>query len=227
MADNNANIFPYPLMFDPSQWSNKFSPFPGQSLNPFMGKMAANAPTDAHGNPISSYADAQRAHDAWQPPAAPPMAPPVTLNSTGWNQNPVGSPLNPTGDWTQLAPTLPGASQQQQANYAYNLGLGGFIDPSTHQASVGGGAGQTSAGAAGASSAPTNPVDMSAAYLQALSNPGKVVTPGATVPQAAPPSNQSGVLQQFLQNWKAKGSPTTGAGNYNNQGFFNALQGQV
>jgi hypothetical protein len=80
--------------------------------------------------------------------------------------------------------------------------------------------------AAPQAAAPAGP-DMSQAYLNALANPGKVTTPGATVPQSPAPSNQSGVLQQFLQNWKAGGGQTQGAGNYNNAGFFNALQGQV
>ena len=44
------------------------------------------------------------------------------------------------------------------------------------------------------------------------------------MPQSAPPSNQSGVLQQFLANWNKGGGQTQGAGNYNNSGFFNALQ---
>jgi hypothetical protein len=82
--------------------------------------------------------------------------------------------------------------------------------------------GQSQAAAAPQAAKPAGP-DMNAAYLAALSNPGHVTTPGATVPQAPTPSGQSGVLQQFLANWK----PTTGAGNYNNQGFYNALQGQV
>lgn len=79
--------------------------------------------------------------------------------------------------------------------------------------------------AAPQAAAPQNPYDMNQAYLTALSNPGKVVTGGATVPQAPQPTGQSGVLQQFLANWQNKGSPTTGAGNYNNAGFFNALRG--
>ena len=84
----------------------------------------------------------------------------------------------------------------------------------------------SSAAAPQAVAAPAGP-DMSQAYLNALSNPGRVTTPGATVPQSATPSNQSGVLQQFLANWKAGGGQTQGAGNYNNRGFFDALQGQV
>lgn len=79
--------------------------------------------------------------------------------------------------------------------------------------------------AAPAAAPQTNPVDMSQAYLNALANPGKVKTPGATVPQANLPSNSSGVLQQFLNNWQGGGGNTQGAGNYNNAGFFNALKG--
>lgn len=78
--------------------------------------------------------------------------------------------------------------------------------------------------AAPAAAAQTNPYDMGQAYLQALQNPGHVTTPGATVAQAAPPSNQSGVLQQFMQNW---GGNSKGAGNYDNSGFVNSLRGMV
>jgi hypothetical protein len=65
---------------------------------------------------------------------------------------------------------------------------------------------------------------MNQAYLTALSNPGHVTTPGATVAQAPPPSAQSGVLQQFLQNW---GGNSKGAGNYDNSAFINSLRGMV
>ena len=75
-----------------------------------------------------------------------------------------------------------------------------------------------------AAAAPTNPYDMNQAYLTALANPGHVTTPGATVAQSTPPSAQSGVLQQFLQNW---GGNSKGAGNYDNSGFINALRGMV
>jgi len=177
--------------------------------------------TDAMGNPI-------------QPP------PGVTLNTSpatpatqatpavggGWNQNPVGSPLNPMGDWTQLAPVLPGASQQQQANYAYNLGLGGFIDPATQQAYIGSQGQAGTAGGAGQQQQAAAPADTSYQdALSRLSDPGKVTTPGATVPQAASLGDQvPSVLQAFL----ASRSGGKGAGNYNNQPFFdtlNALRG--
>ena len=49
-------------MFDPSQFSNKYSPYAGVAL-PFMGAYngGATGPTDAHGNPIQSYQDTQAA----------------------------------------------------------------------------------------------------------------------------------------------------------------------
>ena len=97
MADNN-DIKQYPFMFDPSQFSNKYSPFAGMSLNPFMGQYngGSTGPTDAHGNPIGSYQTAQAQHDAWNAAnAAPAMAPPMTLNSTP--QHGVGG-LQP-GQW--------------------------------------------------------------------------------------------------------------------------------
>jgi hypothetical protein len=85
-------------------------------------------------------------------------------------------------------------------------------------------AAQPAAAAAAQPAAQQNPYDMNQAYLTALSNPGHVTTPGATVPQAAPPSAQSGVLQQFMQNWKPGANP---AGNYDPSLFVNALRGQV
>ena len=102
------------------------SPVPGQDPDGWV----RGASHRRDGSADKSYTDAQAQHDAWAaanpaPPAAA-KTPGTTMNNTGWNQNPVGSPLNPAGDWTQLAPELPGANQQQQANYAYNLGLGGL-----------------------------------------------------------------------------------------------------
>jgi hypothetical protein len=227
MADNN-DIKQYPFMFSQDQWANKFSPFQGKPI-PFPAQYQG-VPTDAHGNPIQSYIDAQAAHDAWQPPAT---APAVSLNST-----PAASGLGPGGqygDWSQLAPASPGGPSTQ-SQYAYNLGLGGIgpagsLNPGSAAGKAWlarqqpGGAPQAAQqqGAGGGG----NPIDMNAAYLSALSSPGHVATPGATVAPSAPPSAQSGVLQQFLQNWNQGGGQTQGAGNYNNKGFFNALQGMV
>lgn len=202
MADNSANIYPYPFQFDPSQFANKYSPYQGVPL-PSLAQYAGT-PTDAHGNPIGSYQAFVAQQQAGQPAqsAQPAMPPSTTLNSTPatatpsaanslfYGMNPGGSGPGPAFGGTDPAFT-PGAA------------------PSV----------------ATPPPAPTSAPDMGQAYLAALANPGPIQTPGATVPQSALPSSQSGVLQQFLQNWQNKGAPTTGAGNYNNQGFFAGLQG--
>lgn len=212
MADDTANKA-YPFQFDPSQFVNKYSSFAGQSLNPYMGQYygGPTGPTDAHGNPIGSYQTAQAAHDAWNaanPAPAAPMAPSTTLNST---PQPGVIPFQHA--------TMPDGMPYGQTN------LGRGVTGTSWQGPGGGQAPQQPAAPAAAPQ--TNPIDMGQAYLNALSNPGHVSTPGATVPQAPSPSNQSGVLQQFLNNWQQGGGNTQGAGNYNNAGFFNALKGQV
>ena len=208
---SNSNIQAYPFMFDPSQFSDPYSSYNKMAL-PFMGQYSG-VPTDAHGNPIQSYLDAQAAHNAWQPPAAAG----TTLNTSPQSNipqyiyDPGGQYSGGGNNYDQMAGKNTPA--QYIVNPAYAMSQQGM--------------GQQQAKPAAPAAAPTNPIDMNAAYLQALSNPGKVTTPGATVAQSAPPSNQSGVLQQFLQNWQQGGGNTQGAANYNNKGFFNALQGQV
>jgi hypothetical protein len=215
---NNPNIYPYPLQFDPSQWSNKYSPFNGKAL-PSLAAYSGT-PTDAHGNPIGSYQAFQA-----QQPSAPAAAQGTTLNS---------NPSSTSGQWGALYPGGPAVWQGgggPQGHYV-QTSPGGMLPsgenygtssptyiPAQYQFMP------NAAPAAAPQAPPTQAPDMGQAYLAALSNPGKVTTPGATVPQAQLPSANSGVLQAFLQNWQNKGSPTTGAGNYNNAGFFNALQG--
>ena len=80
---------------------------------------------------------------------------------------------------------------------------------------------QGTAQQAPAPAAPQNPIDMRQAYLDALSNPGKVTTPGAQMlPGTSPtgPQSQPSVLAQFLQ--QHPGGGTTGGGGYSNQPFF-------
>ncbi len=207
---NNTNNLPYPFQFDPSQFSNQYSAYGGTAL-PFMGQYAG-MPTDAHGNPIASYQAVQAAQQAAQNNQAP-MAPATTLNST-----PAAQSAQPGFG----APMTSGNAAVDMANW------GGFMSGPQQLQNAYGGGGQAApaAPATPQAAAPSaGQQNMSQAYLQALANPGKVTTPGATVPQAQFPSQQSGVLQQFLQNWQNKGSPTTGAGNYNNAGFFSGLQG--
>jgi len=83
-------------------------------------------------------------------------------------------------------------------------------------------ASQPSASAA-APAAPTNPYNMRQAYLDALSNPGKVTTPGAVM---QPGTSQTGapqpsVLSAFLA--AHPGGGTSIPGGYSNTGFFNTL----
>ena len=227
MADNH-DIPAYPYMFSADQFKNKYCPFAGQALP--RPSQYQGVPTDALGNPIQSYQDAQAAHDAWRPAQAPP----VTLNTnpqqqkifnTTWAPGAGGvnvgaTKLNPDFVRPQLSANMTMddiAAATTAANPTANFSTG-------MMGGAGGAAGVQQAAGGGQQA---NPIDMNQAYLSALQNPGPIARPGATVPQAAPPSNQSGVLQQFLANWKNKGAPTQGAGNYNNQGFFNALQGQV
>ena len=75
----------------------------------------------------------------------------------------------------------------------------------------------------GGGAAQQNPVDMRQAYLDALSRPqggGKMITPGATVPQSQPLGTPS-VMDSFMAAHPGGGG--TGAGNYNNTGFFDTL----
>jgi hypothetical protein len=202
---SSPNISPYPLQFDPSQWSNQYSPFQGVPL-PSLAAYAG-VPTDALGNPIASYQQAQQQSQ---------MPPSTTLNSNPLAAAAAASPSTGGGHYVSM-----GGGGQFTGGGQYQAGQMAGQNVLPQQVWVP----NQAPAAATPPPAPTPGPDMNQAYLAALSNPGKVQTPGATVPQAPLPSGQSGVLQSFLQNWQNKGSPTTGAGNYNNSGFFNALQG--
>jgi hypothetical protein len=222
MADTKN--LPYPFQFDPSQWSNPYSSYKGA---PFPATSYSGTPTDAHGNPIGSYQAAlaaQQVAAAAQAPAASPQG--TTLNSTpnagafaGLHyMSPSGIQTYP-GQVGSYVQTSPGGQLPSGENY-------GSATPTNIPAQYQFIPAQQQQAAPQAPAAPAGP-DMNAAYLAALQNPGHVTTPGATVPQSPTPSGQSGVLQQFLANWNQKGQPTQGAGNYNNAGFYNALQGNV
>jgi hypothetical protein len=168
--------------------------------------------TDAQGNTIQSFADAQAAHDAWRPPATPTPAQGTTLNSAPQQRGGLS--------FAALAPTSPGGPSTQ-AQYAYNLGLGGVGPSSSYNPSSPQGQAAMQQPAAAAAPAPSNPIDMRQAYLDALANPGPVATPGATVPQAAP-LGQPSVLNSFLAT-HAPGPAAPAGGGYSNAGFFNTL----
>ena len=86
----------------------------------------SGTPTDAQGNPIQSYTDAQAAHDAWTPPS---QTPGTTLNSSpsdASSSNPFANVNIPQGQntavsqprggldtasWNALTPAQRGAAQ--------------------------------------------------------------------------------------------------------------------
>ena len=190
------------------------------------------APTDAAGNPIASFTQAQAQHDAWNAanptPAAPRRVAGTTLNSTPQPQHGVGA-LQP-GQWDGsdgLATGTPtsGVRMASQPNgmpqgWNQNSNNGGiFTTPSTQQ-----GMAPQQQGPA-ASAAPQNPIDMRQAYLDALSNPGKVTTPGA---QMLPGTSHDRTTIAALRCWRSfcsstPGGGTTGGGGYSNQPFFSTL----
>lgn len=199
MADDQTN--PYTIagmaaMMQPNKYidpayKDKPLPLPG-----FYG-----TPTDAQGNPIQSFLDAQSQHDAWNA-ANPAPAQGTTLNST----------------------PQPGVIPFQHATMSDGMpygqtSLGRGVTGPSWQGPGGGTPQQQQAPQQSAPAAQQNPVDMRQAYLDALSNPGKVTTPGATVPQASPLGSPS-VMNSFLA---ANPGGGAGAGGYNNSGFFNTL----
>jgi hypothetical protein len=169
------------------------------------------AVTDAMGNPIRP------------PPAATPG---TTLNQTQSQPQGQISPYNiakgnPAIDAGNTAAGLMALSSMiPNGQGGYTAGPGtplNYWGSKQAGGAAAGGAGQQQAAA---------PADTSYQdALDRLSDPGKVTTPGATVPQAASLGDQvPSVLQSFL----ASRSGGRGAGNYNNQPFFdtlNALRG--
>ena len=203
MSDDQTN--PYTMMgmmgmmqpnkyIDPA-YKDKPLPLPG-----FYG-----TPTDAQGNPIQSFLDAQSQHDAWNAAnPAPPQG--TTLNST---PQPAPGP-----------PMMMGQADGANNSGGYGAGISGAYRAAPTPAMMGR---QTPQTAAPAAPAPQNPVDMRQAYLTALSNPGKVTTPGANVPQAQPLGSPS-VLDSFMAAHPGGGTAAPAGGGYGNKGFFDTLQ---
>jgi hypothetical protein len=208
------------------------------------------APTDASGKPIQSFTDTQNASNAWNAANPPPG---TTLNTSTANpfagvnippgQNTaVAQPFGGLNaqQWQALTPQQRSAAQgamgQFQAGVAatpsdsfvasHNNPSGGSPGAGSYLQGLGYDAfnrmaGQPSASAAPA--APTNPYNMRQAYLDALSNPGKVTTPGAAMQPGATPTGapQPSVLQAFLAAHPSGGTQIPGG--YSNTGFFNTL----
>jgi hypothetical protein len=216
MADDTANKA-YPFMFDPSQFSNKYSPFAGMSLNPFMGQYngGSTGPTDAHGNPIGSYQDTQKQHDAWAAAHPAQMAAPVTLNSNAGLEA-QGSQARAMqdagyGDWAMLDPMMAQSSRPGATAGAGSVGATSGWNPN-NSASIY----PTSAG--GQAGAPYRTANLAASY-DARGNllddgRGHMVYPQQppqqqATPQAAAPQNPYDMGQAYLQALQSPGHVTT------------------
>lgn len=181
-------------------------------------------PTDAMGNPIQSFLDAQNQYNAWNAANPTPAASPqgTTLNTPppvhgvgGLQQGQYDDKTGlPAGQPMQFALASQPNGMPQGWNQNSNNGGLFITQPSTPYHPQ-----QQQAPAA--TPAPQNPIDMRQAYLDALSNPGKVNTPGAQIYPGAQQTGapQPSVLAQFLNQQGGR----TGAGGYTNQPFFNTL----
>jgi hypothetical protein len=214
-------------LFSPDQWLNQYSLFSNKAL-PWPSSYAG-APTDAMGNPIQSYTDANNAAQSnyqaqlaqYNAGQGQQQAPGTTLNSTPTSY-PQGiytpgavdklGVRNPSGD-IPLSSFAGGDYGSQASNDASGLMMLLGMDPTMGMPKQ----------SAPAGPAPPAPPNMWQATLSALANPGKVTTPGANVP-ASPTSSQpsSGALRAFMQNFKPAQS---GPGSQFQQGFGNTLKG--
>jgi hypothetical protein len=198
-----------PYMFDPTQKSNQFSNYNNQRIpypptyNPGLAGGPVNAAT---GQPIQSYQQWAQQNPGGmtlnataQMPPAPPMADPnaglrATLAGMGGYQ---GNPA--------LGAYL--AGQGPSPGQARSLAAMGYPAPPGPP-----GPGPTGGTAATPQGAPNN----WQAALNALANPGRVQTPGASVPLQTGSQPAGGVNQAFLNQ--------AGAGQGMNQNFLSALR---
>ena len=166
------------------------------------GGSGSMPPTDAMGNPIQSFQQAQQAHDAWNaanpaPASAPAMG--TTLPSVPQYIQTAGGTISGGSTARNMGVSDGNVSGQMIPNPAY-------VQQQQQM--------QGQQGTA-APAAPTNPIDMRQAYLNALSKPGKVTTSGATVPESDP-LGQPSVMDAFLSTNHPSSSSS-------NSGFFNTL----
>lgn len=193
-----------PYMFDPTQQSNQFSQYNNQRI-PYPGSYSG-VPTDAQGRPIQSF-------QQWQ------------------QQNPGGVSLNATPQQpqapSQISPysIAPGNSAIDAGNMSAGLkAMNSMIPTGNNSFMAGPGTppgywqAQSPQGAQAAQAAPqaAAPPNNWQAALNALSNPGRVTTPGATVPLQQGSQPAGGVNQAWLQG--------IGSGQGMNQNFVNALR---
>lgn len=188
---SSSNVPQYPAMFDPSQMTNKYSTMNSSSFPMYN---YYGVPTDAQGNPISSY----------KAPVAPPA--PVPTPGTSINSRPTGTIYdNPDLQGSQGVTAInqllggQGGYGNQNQNSAAGLALLMGLDPSRiNGLGSGANSGSSNMNVTGSAS----PSDPGFAYLLAQAHPDKVVTPGITPPpRASQPGNFN--LDSLIANMRA------------------------
>ena len=220
MSDDNNQAVNMALLTSGMYGPNPYSQFP----NGIQSTSYAGTPTDALGRPLQT----PPGMTLNQTPAQP-QAPANSQQAMARNLYGSGMAAMPSDSFTASSNNPSGANPAAASALGQmNAGMAGGFDPNQQP---GGAAmnpyraqqlGLTAPGGAapgGAAPVSTPAVNSYQNALQMLSNPGKVTTPGATVPQSQPITNQPSVLNQFL----AAGQGGAGAGGYSNQAFFDTL----
>jgi hypothetical protein len=198
-----------PSMFDPTQQSNQFSQYNNAPMPwpPTYNTGPAGGPVNAAtGQPIQSFQDWQKANPGGttinSTPAAPQQQPDMTAMR---NAALTGQPGAALAYGANFAPqgSPPGIQQMYGQNFA------AFTPKQNWQAP----AAAPQQAQPQASAPPNNWM----AAINALANPGKVQTQGATVPMQSGSQPAGGVNQAWLQG--------IGSGAGMNQNFIGALRG--
>jgi hypothetical protein len=210
-----------PYMFEPSQLSNQFSNYNDQAMPwPPTYNTGAGGPVNAAtGQPIQSFQQWQQQNPGGMSLNATPAAPAAPQQQA--TQNPSAtdySTSNPAlANWYKGHP--PGSQMTAGGQLPSGQNYGSAVPVNVPPTMMPGIYGQAQAAAPQqavgpqASGAPNN----WQAAINALANPGKVTTPGATVPLQSGTQPAGGVNQAWLQG--------IGSGQGMNQNFVNALRG--
>jgi hypothetical protein len=193
-----------PWSTEPSQMQNPYTQYPGAlPFPPTYNEGLAGGPVNAAtGQPIQSY-------QAWK--AANPAG--MTINNTPAQPQPMAQPQ-------QMMPT-PTTANTYTGGANNTGGYGAGIQPQNYQQMMQGapmvGTGAAQQQAQPQPAAPSGPPNNWQAAINALAQPGRVTTPGATVPQATGSQPSGGVNAAWLKQ--------IGAGQGMNQNFIGALRG--
>jgi hypothetical protein len=201
---------PYAL-FSPDQWSNAYSRYNNQPI-PWPSSYVG-WPTDAMGNPIQ----APQGMTLNSSPAAAPAAPQASASPNQWAIN--NALINSMANNLRTG-NIDGGGRGAYTGYANDPNLGNVLAARRANGPNPGQATQPAAPAASSGGGGPN-LDYNS-VLSLLANPGKVTTPGATVPATASAQPGPGSVGAFLQNWRPAAS---GPGSSFQNNFYQALKG--